>query len=743
MSVQVLATTFKRCLSRACTSGAILALALLALAGPAQAVTSDWSANDQGRLRLVSASDTVGPKPDLRLGLHFDLAENWKIYWRSPGEAGFPPEVDWSGSENLAKARILWPVPHRFTLFGLDTFGYGKEVVLPVAAKAADPSKPVRLDAKVAYLTCSDICVPGSAHLTATLPPGAAQPSETAHLIDRFRARVPGHGAEAGLRLQGVRFANIAEGSGAEGSGAEGSGAEGDAAPRLAVTLRADPGLKTPDAVIEGAEGHSFAAPEVTLHDGGVRATLTLTATPETETAPPLKGQRVRLTVFDGGRGLERDITLGDDSAAVPATEGLDTAPSDLETSELEPSDLGASGWATLAGMIGLAVLGGAILNLMPCVLPVLSLKLLSVIEHGGAARRRIRLGFLASSAGILATFALFAAGAVTLKGLGHAVGWGMQFQQPAFLVAMTLIVTLFASNLFGLFEIPLPRFIANAAGRGEAQPGLAGHFATGVLATLLATPCSAPFLGTAVGFALSRGAVEIFAIFLALGVGLAVPYLLVAAVPALAARMPRPGRWMVRVKQVLGVALAATAVWLLTVLAAQRGLAPALTVGLLMLAAVGVIALRGRLARPLVPVAVVLLALGAFAAPAGLGSAAEEQAAESAWAPLAPARIDGLVAEGKVVFVDVTAEWCITCKVNKAAVIDSARVQRLLDAPEVVRMRGDWTERDPAIAAYLATFERYGIPFNAVYGPGAPDGLTLPEVLTRDGVANAVATAR
>jgi suppressor for copper-sensitivity B len=701
----------------------LLALAaLLAVPAGAHAAASDWARHEHGKLRLISAGQTVGESGTLRLGLDFKLADGWKIYWRSPGEAGYPPKLDVSGSKNLAEATIRWPVPHRFELFGLQTFGYGKRIVLPVDARAKDPGKPVTIRADVDYLTCADICVPRRAELAVTIPPGQPDPSAEAHLIDTYRARVPGEGAGAGLGLRSVAL---------------------DGTDAIRVTVRASPPLTRPDAVIENATGYSVGKPEVTLADGGERAELRLPVK-SAEDAPALKGQTVTLTVFDGDRGLERTLTLGE-----PVDAGDSVAPASGAASGSNGGSgtfAGGSGttWTAFAGMLGLALLGGLILNLMPCVLPVLSLKLIAVVDHGGEGRRQTRIGFLASAAGIVVSFLGFAVGAIALQSMGQAVGWGMQFQHPAFLVAMTLVLAGFACNLFGLFDIPMPRIVGDAASQVGGDSALVTHFGTGVLATLLATPCSAPFLGTAVGFALSRGVGEILAIFTALGIGLALPYLLVAALPGLAAHMPRPGRWMLRVKQVMGVALAGTAVWLLTVLAAQRGTDVALALAALVLVGCAVIALRGRIApvigRRGVPAALAVVAVAAFATPPSLGSApAANAGADGRWRALDTDRIDRLVAEGKVVFVDVTAEWCITCKVNKATVIRSAKIQRLLDRDGVVRMRGDWTNRDSRIAAYLATFERYGIPFNAVYGPNAPEGVTLPEVLTRRAVVNAV----
>ena len=697
----------------------LLALILALLPTTASGSASDWVRNEQGRLRLVAAGETVGASPGMRLGLDFAMAGDWKIYWRSPGEAGYPPSIDWAGSENLAAAGIMWPVPKRFSLFGLQTFGYGKNIILPIRAKAKDPAKPVHLAAKVSYLTCAEICVPREATLSLTLPPGESVPSVHAHRIDRYRARVPGKGAETGLDLRRITLAN-----------------DGDV-PVLEITAQAVPAFDKPDAIIEDAEGYRFGKPEVTLSQQNKQARLRLPAKAAPSAETRLRGQTVTLTVFDGQRGLEREITLGADTltgngtaAAAPMNSGGDAGP------------------GRFLGIIAIAILGGLILNLMPCVLPVLSLKLLSVVNKGGKERRHIRAGFLATAAGVLISFLILAAAAIALKSAGVVIGWGMQFQQPLFLVLMTLIVTLFACNLAGLFEIPMPRFAGKLAGRMGGDDSMAGHFATGTLATLLATPCSAPFLGTAIAYAFSRGAWEILTIFAALGLGLALPYLLVAAVPQVAAAMPRPGRWMLHVKRVLALALAGTGVWLLTVLATQRGIDIALAVGALMLTAAAILILRNRITKrwmkPVVPALLCVIVAAAFALPQFLDQTPTTRAsAPDRWQSLDTGRIAKLVDADKVVFVDVTADWCITCKFNKTRVIESTRIQRLLASDDVARMRGDWTERDPRIATYLASFDRYGIPFNAVYGPSAPEGIVLSEILSRSGVAEAIEEAR
>jgi suppressor for copper-sensitivity B len=683
----------RRPVTRLVGAGALLCALF---SGSAVAADSAWNRNDHAATRLVSATSAAGTAETLRLGLQFRMQPGWKIYWRSPGDAGYPPRIDWSGSENLASAVIRWPAPERFELFGLDTFGYGGEVVLPIDARPARAGEPVRLVAKLDYLICETICIPYQAQLALALPAGPASPSTHAHLIDRFVARVPGEGS--GVAIERAEL-------------------ERGPAPRLSVTARALTPFEAPDLFVEGADGWGFGKPKASFSDGGRQAVLRIpvSAVP----GDTLVGRSVTLTLVDGERAAERTVTVAQGAAA--------------------------AGGAGLLGVLALALLGGFILNLMPCVLPVLSIKLLNVVSHGGAARATVRSNFLASAAGIVASFLVLAGALVALKASGHAVGWGIQFQSPAFLVFMALLLVLFAANLWGWFEIRLPAALSGAVGAVPDRDDRWGAFVTGAFATLLATPCSAPFLGTAVGFALASGPAEIFAVFAALGLGLALPYLAVAAAPSIAQRMPRPGRWMIVLRRVLGLALIGTAAWLLSVLAVQTGwhgvAALAALLGLLLVflwtvREVGAPRLWLRVAG------VAAIATLVFVVPARFAAVPEAAVASPGWQNWDRAEIDRLVAAGNVVFVDVTADWCITCQVNKSLVLTRGEVAARLaggSGRHIVAMRADWTRPDPRIADYLASFGRYGIPFNVVYGPAAPAGIPLPELLTGDTVLAAL----
>jgi suppressor for copper-sensitivity B len=707
----------------------ILVLALWATAvGPraAEAATSPWVRNDHTELRLIA--EPVGqPRGELRLGLEFQIKPGWHIYWRSPGDAGLPPRIDWSGSENVTEPAIAWPLPQRYTIFGLTTFVYSNDVVLPMAARVPDPGAPVRLRAKVSYLVCEKICIPYDAMLALDLPatpapgpaPGAAG-DDAAQRISAFLARVPGRvtAGDPDATLSVTRAALISDRAGLW----------------LEVLARSAQPLTAPEIMVEGPPALRFGAPQIERAADGRSALFRLPA----------------VVVGQGGAvppNPKLVVTLADILPRGPARA--------VEQAVTADSRAAADAGAGLGVILALALLGGVILNLMPCVLPVLSLKLLSVMNRGGAgAPREVRRGFLATAAGIVFSFWLLAGGVLAFKAAGLAVGWGIQFQSPLFLGLMAGILILFAANLFSLFDIPLPGFAARMAERAPADTradgrgSLVGAFVTGAFATLLATPCSAPFLGTAIGFALTRGAPEILSVFTTLGVGLAAPYLVVAAFPALARRLPRPGPWMRTLRVVLGLALLATAAWLATVIWAVAGSVAAVAAALALLVLLALLAVRRRWARlagasGFAVLAIVFIA-GVVASAVLAGAGGSAPVTETGrWRPFDKVVLYNLVAEGHVVFVDVTADWCITCKANKAAVIDRGRVAAALgDGGSVVPMRADWTRPDPAIASYLRSFGRFGIPFNAVYGPAAPQGIALPELLTERAVMDAIAAA-
>jgi len=665
------------------------------IAAGATEPASSWFTTQQGRVRLIAAEPSVGSAAQTTLGLQFELAGGWKIYWRSPGDAGFPPQLDWAGSENIASAGIAWPAPERFSVLGLETVGYEGTVVLPIAVTLAKPGAPLHAVVALNYLTCEKICIPYETTLTLDLPAGPAASGGFAEVIAEYQAKVPGDGKAAGLHLVSA-------------------GIESGDKPHLLLRLNADPPLARPDAFVEGPEGVGFGAP--VLAGDPAHPELRIPVYGDGKTLAMLSAKPLTVTVVDGLRALE--------AVAVPSEE----AP---------PAAL-----PSLLRVLLLALLGGFILNFMPCVLPVLSLKLLAAVGHGESSAE-LRRSFLATALGILLSFLVLAGAMLAVRSAGMAVGWGAQFQQPAFLAAMAVLTTLFAANLWGWFEISLPRAIADRASLAPGRPSMLGSVAAGALATLLATPCSAPLLGTAVGFALAGSSLDILAVFAALGLGLALPYLAVAVVPALAHLLPRPGHWMLTLRRILGLALLGTSAWLVFVLVAEAGLPAAALVAAFLVALLLFLgfarASRWRTTGVLLAIAAAFGAVMILPSP----QAAPSRLADTLWRPFDRTQIAGLVREGKVVFVDVTADWCVNCKFNRWLVLDRSPVRERLAAPGTVAMIADWTRPDAAISAYLMSYGRYGIPFNAVYGPGAPSGIALSELLSAEDVLRAIEKAQ
>ena len=696
----------------------IILVCLLALAlmpAHAHAAAGEAQGDDAVSVYLIAGTSGVGDLTHVPLGLEIRLAPGWHTYWRSPGEAGLPPQLDWSKSEtpdgNLKAATLLYPAPTRYKAFGLETIGYRDHVVLPVDAELQTPGKPLAIEATLDLLVCSQICVPKHFILKLTVPQGAAKPSADAALIDQFRALVPGDEQKSGLAIKSI-------------------GNDGQSL-TVEVTSRND--LQMPDLFVEDDQNVEFAAPFVTLAADRHNVRFTVKPTGALPDGVVLAGMKLILTMVDGPHALEQKIIAPTAEASTPssATDALDSSGEASSPSSNAPA-------LPLEFVILLAILGGFILNLMPCVLPVLSLKLLSVICHGGGEARVVRHSFLVTAAGILFSFLALACATIALKETGLAVGWGVQFQQPIFVGFLVLLLTFFAANMWGLFDIRLPQWLADNLS-GPYHPKLAGDFATGAFATLLATPCTAPFLGTAVGFALASGPREILIIFVALGFGMTLPYLAVAIWPRLATRLPKPGIWMMHLRHLLAWALALTALWLIWVLAAQISAQGAIVIGLCMLAILGLFGLHTLRPRGYTKFGIASVAFFAFSMTVAGAMMKPSIAIDANWRNFDPAEIARDVGDGKTVFVDVTAEWCLTCKANKKLVLARDDITQRLFQSDIVPMQADWTNPDPAIAAFLQTYGRYGIPFNAVFGPGAPQGIVLPELLTPQKVLDAL----
>ena len=680
----------------------ILLLALFAPL-PAQALATDWQSAEGVTVRLITAHDKAGAKEPLLMGLDVQLQNDWHTYWRSPGDAGTPPILKIDGSTNIQKIDLLYPTPRRYSLMGIDTIGYSGNVVFPLRVTRQDADEDATLKASVDLLICGTLCVPQHFDFTLTLPAGRAKDSAEKPLIDAALAKLPANKNTPHLSLLDTQIG----------------------IDTVTVKIKTENGATDPDLFIESKDNLAFSKPEVSAPSDTLTLTAKLLSTlPE---GKPLAATPLTITIVNGDTALENTKN----------PEPVISAPAPHPSTKATPP---LPLWIILL----LALLGGFILNLMPCVLPVLSLKILSVMKHAGGEKRAIRHSFLSSAGGIVFSFLLLALATIGLKLSGQAFGWGVQFQQPVFLVFMIALLTFFAANLWDFFDVGLPRFLMNSLDASH-HPKLAGDFATGMLATLLATPCSAPFLGTAIGFALAAGAFEIILVFLALGIGMALPYLSIAQWPHLANKLPKAGSWMMILKHILGYGMGGTAVWLLLVISAQVGRQLTMVIAAAMIAILIALYLRHKRVLRWLVIPTILAALAGSFFIALAASVPESLAKESGvWERFEERKIPAALAQGKIVFVDVTADWCITCKFNKRFILSQDDVSaRLFDKNKVVALQADWTNPDPAITAFLQKYGNYGVPFNIVFGPQAPQGIPLPELLTSSAVLDALEKAK
>ena len=642
--------------------------------------------------RLISGLTAVGDRDVIPLGLEIKLARGWHTYWRSPGQAGLPPQIDWSRSQteenNLKSATLLYPFPARYNSYGLETIGYGERVVFPVDVIPLHKGKALTVDMDADLLLCASICLPKHLTLTLTVPEGPAEKSEEAGVIEQARARLPSYSGESGILLKSMESHGKA----------------------LLFAISARDRIDHPDIFIENDKDIGFGVPEVDVDSSGFEAVLTVRPVDNLPEGENLTGLPVTLTITNGGLATEIKTRTPNSEADV------------INFSAEKPA---------FGAILLLALLGGIILNLMPCVLPVLSLKVVGLAELSGESRERVRKSYLATAGGVLFSFLILALSIVVLKGFGIIVGWGVQFQQPLFLMFLIVLLTFFAANLWGFFDVSLPRFLADRM-EGSYRAHLVGDFISGAFATLLATPCSAPFLGTAVGFALAAGPLEILAVFMCLGFGLASPYFLVAAFPSAAGFLPKPGLWMVRLRQVMGVALILAALWLIGVLSLQVRVAGAFAFGQMMLVVLLLLALRKRgvSLKLIVPGLAIVVSSAVVLGLSGSG-VLDSKTIEHRWLQYNPATLRADIAEGKTVFLNVTADWCLTCKANREFALSNSKVSMRLFHGSVVAMQADWTNPDPVVSELLHKHGRFGVPFNVVYGPLAPEGIVLPELLT------------
>ena len=699
----------------------LLALLLgLLTAGPAFAETVVQT--DNVRAELLADVATVKPGEPFWVALRQTIRPKWHTYWKNPGESGLPTEIKWALPAGVTADPIVWPTPHLFDIGGVINYGYRDEAVLLVriTPPAGLSGTALKVAAEANWLVCEDVCITEDGKFELSLPvAAAATPAApaTRAIFDKARQSVPTESPWP------ARY---------------GVAKSGD--PTLLVEAKR---LK-PDTIrdvyffpAEWGPVASMARQSAVVTAEGIRVPL---KRGDAKAALP---ERLAGTLVLTERTADGEVKQAFDVSAT-----LDPAfvPSSLAAAEgSEP--------LSLAQALLFALLGGLILNLMPCVFPVLAMKAAALARLAGHSRNAMRRDGLAYAAGILVAFAAMAGIVVAIRASVGEVSWGFQFQSPVFSLLIAYLFFVVGLNLSGVFEIG-GRFAGIGQGLA-AHGGVAGPFFTGVLAVVVATPCTVPFMAAALGFALSQPAPQTVAVLLALGLGLALPYLMLSITPALQRLMPRPGAWMERLRQFLAFPMYASAVWMIWVLTQQTGANGVIyALGGMILIAFAIWLLRTGSGASLaawlrrgLAAAAVLLAFGAALkledSPATAASAAGPTSGVNfdGWERYSRERLNQAVAAGKPVFVDFTAAWCITCLVNERVALETPASRRAFEQAGVVKLKGDWTNRDPEITSTLKELGRAGVPLYLFWAPGAQRPKILPQVLTESLILSELST--
>ena len=589
--------------------------------------------------KLLFGKKSESNPSEILLGLKVNLLPNWKIYWRNPGDAGLPPEINFNNANNIKSAKLLYPNPKRFDFFGIETFGYEKKVIFPLEIILEQQEQVMSGLLELNAQVCSDICVPVTHKFNLNELNLANENKIQLEEIIKYKNQVP-RLAEQNLKLISSNFEEN----------------------KLKITFENNLNIKPYDIIIEDSKGHIYSKPYYSSKENLLNLSINLT-----------DKNKYNFT------GLKFTF-LTDNYSYQASIRNLKT----LKTNNVLNNIDNPLGFQILL----IAFIGGFILNFMPCVLPVLSLKMIQLVSLSSKSRTVYNKKLFFNILGILTTFFLLATITYFIKASGNLVGWGIQFQNPYFLIFMIVLTSFFALNLLGIFHYFLPaKLLSILSYKGE---GFFGDFLTGMFLTFLATPCTAPLVGTAIGFALSGSTIEIYSVLLIMGFGLSLPLILFGLFPRMISFIPKPGNWLIIFKKLMALLLLITSLWLINVLVELQSNTNKFSETNISDKSIINWNINSNIGLP-----------------------------------------NQLVKEGKTVFIDITADWCLTCKVNKIFVIDTKEVSELFKKNNVIILRLDWTKPNEKIKQFLALKGRYGIPFNEIYSPLIPDGKIFPELLT------------
>jgi len=646
------------------------------------AIQTDWSNSKESQVRVISPLTNTNYQNEMYLGLQYKLQEGWKTYWRSPGDGGFPQKIDWSQSINIQNLEILWPTPEEFEILGILSIGYINEVIFPLKILLKDIQKETIIILDLNYLICKDICIPGNAHLELKIPPGVGKITKHSFTIEKSLSYVP----EKNLKLGKLK--NISAKGYTDGKNVS-----------IEIEAISKKTFNDPKFYLDTIFGLPVIIPKINYSTNYKKINANFLF--EKKLIP---NNQFNLSVIlkDNNKTYEyiTDVNL-----------------------EMSQTVLGQN--KSIIYFFIVAMLGGLVLNIMPCVFPVLSIKLLSILRNLDE-NSLIRKSFITTSLGIITSFGFLAFTFIVLRSLGVSIGWGMQFQQPLFLMIIALILSVFTLNLFGIFEFKAPTFINSKILLKLNNNNFTKDFFNGFFATMLATPCSAPFVGTAITVSFTQSSFIMMGMFLSMGLGMASPYLLISLFPSMVKFLPKPGSWMLWFKYFLGLLLFATLIWINSILLNHfNNLLIILFFLLFFLSSLLLKLYKKKLLVALLSIIIF------FSLPNFSFFNFDQKIQDKDWISLSTVKINDYIQKDNIIFVDVSADWCATCQFNKINVINSSIIQEAFEKNNIIKLRGDWTKPNKTIEKFLQKHNRFGIPLNVMYSKSYPSGIILSELLT------------
>ncbi len=643
------------------------------------ALSSDWSIGDSSKVRLISPYSQNNNK-ELLIGLEYEMDPGWKTYWKSPGDGGFAQNISWENSANINNLEVLWPTPEKFQILGLTSLGYENNVIFPLKLEINDESQNTFVNLQVNFLICKDICIPGDARVFLEIPSGNKELTDNFFILERSLSFLPEHNFESSY-INNVNASIYKDNDNS----------------LIKIIAETDKSFFNTNIFLHTP----FGLPVV--KNSLVYSNNNKLITAEFKYAKDLISKEqfpIEIIVQDENHNFINML--------------------DVQVKNISPPVKANNNYIYF---ILISLLAGLILNVMPCVFPILSIKLMSVFSSD---QKNARVSFFTTAFGIIFSFILLGLVFLFLQYFKFSISWGMQFQQPYFLLFITLVIFLFMMNMFNQFEINLPSRVSNFSLLNNNNLYLKDFF-NGFFATLMATPCSAPFVGTAITAAFTQNYLIGINIFLFMGIGMSSPYLLVATFPKLVNFLPKPGKWMIYVKYFLGLLLLATVIWLSNILLNFFNLS------FLILSLILFLILSYRKKIPYFKnIFTIVILLGIFYLPS-VKSLQNNPALkyDERWLNFFEVDINQLVNKDEVIFLDITADWCATCQFNKVNIINSNKIIKLFEENNILLIRADWTRPNKKVNVFLEKYERFGIPFNAFFSKNFPNGILLSELLS------------